>query len=213
MFSFVWMDIHFEGVVQKDDDNGGRLVARLVQTRDDELFTILFFGLAVAFGGIGELLGVSDAIGAFLIGLVLGSTHLRARIEQFTRPLRDVFAAFFFLAFGLALNPSTFGEVVWPVVAAIVVTLVVNTAGGQLIVDLMGGVPYVGASFLGLAIVPDVIASLITVMAGAVVLLGATLVPTDLLFIAYDEMPRSQRLFAVPKSLLENLKKTVESGS
>ncbi len=115
---------------------GGRLVARLVQTRDDELFTILFFGLAVAFGGIGELLGVSDAIGAFLIGLVLGSTHLRARIEQFTRPLRDVFAAFFFLAFGLALNPSTFGEVVWPVVAAIVVTLVVNTAGGQLIARL-----------------------------------------------------------------------------
>ncbi|WP_294180895.1 cation:proton antiporter [uncultured Schumannella sp.] len=117
---------------------GGRLVGRLVQTRDDELFTILFFGLAVAFGGIGELLGVSDAIGAFLIGLVLGSTHLRARIEQFTRPLRDVFAAFFFLAFGLALDPSTFGEVVWPVVAAIVVTLVINTAGGQLIARLNG---------------------------------------------------------------------------
>ncbi|MFZ2963734.1 MAG: cation:proton antiporter, partial [Rhodoglobus sp.] len=42
---------------------GGRFVSRLVQTKDDELFTILFFGLAVAFGGIGELLGVSDAIG------------------------------------------------------------------------------------------------------------------------------------------------------
>lgn len=112
---------------------GGKLVSRAVRTRDDELFTILFFGLAVAFGGIGELLGVSDAIGAFLIGLVLGATRFRTRIEQFALPLRDVFGAFFFLNFGLALDPSTFGEVLIPVAVAIVVTLVVNTLGGQLI--------------------------------------------------------------------------------
>ena len=81
---------------------GGKVVSRLIQTKDDELFTILFFGLAVAFGGIGEILGVSDAIGAFLIGLVLGATRYRDRIEQLALPLRDVFAAFFFLNFGLA---------------------------------------------------------------------------------------------------------------
>ena len=112
---------------------GGRVVSRLVGARDDELFTILFFGLAVAFGGIGELLGVSDAIGAFLIGLVLGATRFKARIEQFSLPLRDVFGAFFFLNFGLALDPSTFGTVLIPVIVAIVMTLVLNTAGGQLI--------------------------------------------------------------------------------
>jgi len=112
---------------------GGRIVSRLIGTRDDELFTILFFGLAVAFGGIGELLGVSDAIGAFLIGLVLGATRFRGRIEQLALPLRDVFAAFFFLEFGLALDPSQFGSVLVPVILAVVLTLVLNTAGGQLI--------------------------------------------------------------------------------
>jgi CPA2 family monovalent cation:H+ antiporter-2 len=112
---------------------GGRIVSRLMATKDDELFTILFFGLAVAFGGIGELLGVSDAIGAFLIGLVLGATRFRSRIEQFALPLRDVFGAFFFLNFGLALDISTFGEVVVPVSVAVVLTLVINTLGGQLI--------------------------------------------------------------------------------
>ena len=112
---------------------GGRVVSRLINTKDDELFTILFFGLAVAFGGIGELLGVSDAIGAFLIGLVLGASRYRARIEQLALPLRDVFAAFFFVNFGLALDVSTFGSVLWPVIAAVVITLVVNTLGGQLI--------------------------------------------------------------------------------
>lgn len=112
---------------------GGKVVSRLVQTKDDELFTILFFGLAVAFGGIGELLGVSDAIGAFLIGLVLGATRFRGRIEQFTLPLRDVFGAFFFLNFGLALDVSTFGDVLVPVGVAVALTLIVNTLGGQLI--------------------------------------------------------------------------------
>jgi CPA2 family monovalent cation:H+ antiporter-2 len=112
---------------------GGRFVSRLVATRDDELFTILFFGLAVGFGGIGEMLGVSDAIGAFLIGLVLGATRFRTRIEEIALPLRDVFGAFFFLNFGLALNVATFGEVLIPVAVGVVMTLVVNTAGGQLI--------------------------------------------------------------------------------
>jgi len=112
---------------------GGKVVSRLIQTKDDELFTILFFGLAVAFGGIGELLGVSDAIGAFLIGLVLGATRFRGRVEQLALPMRDVFGAFFFLNFGLTLNPSTFGSVLWPVTVAVVMTLVVNTLGGQLI--------------------------------------------------------------------------------
>ncbi|MFC5502838.1 cation:proton antiporter [Lysinimonas soli] len=129
---------------------GGRLVSRLVGTRDDELFTILFFGLAVAFGGIGEMLGVSDAIGAFLIGLVLGATRFKARIEQFSLPLRDVFGAFFFLNFGLALNPSTFGSVLVPVVVAVVLTLVLNTAGGQLIAWLSKLTPAEGINVSGM---------------------------------------------------------------
>jgi CPA2 family monovalent cation:H+ antiporter-2 len=123
---------------------GGRFISRLIGTRDDELFTIAFFGLALAFGGLGELLGVSDAIGAFLIGLVLGATRYKARIEALTMPLRDVFGAFFFLNFGLALDPSTFGDVVVPVAVAVVMTLVVNTAGGQLIARLNGLTPAQG---------------------------------------------------------------------
>ncbi|MEO7122147.1 MAG: cation:proton antiporter [Lacisediminihabitans sp.] len=112
---------------------GGKVVSRLIQTKDDELFTILFFGLAVAFGGIGEILGVSDAIGAFLIGLVLGATRYRGRVAQLALPMRDIFGAFFFLNFGLTLDPSTFGSVLWPVAGAVVMTLVINTLGGQLI--------------------------------------------------------------------------------
>lgn len=123
---------------------GGRFVSRLFRTKDDELFTILFFGLAVAFGGIGELLGVTDAIGAFLIGLVLGATRFRNKIEQIAIPLRDVFGAFFFLNFGLALDATKFGSVLVPVLLAVLMTVVLNVVAGQFVAWLNGLGPQAG---------------------------------------------------------------------
>ncbi|GAB3616284.1 cation:proton antiporter [Okibacterium endophyticum] len=123
---------------------GGRLVSRLFRTKDDELFTILFFGLAVLFGGIGELIGVTDAIGAFLIGLLLGATSYRNKIEQVAIPLRDVFGAFFFVNFGLALDVGAFGQVLVPVLVAVVMTLVLNVAAGQFVAWLNGLGPQAG---------------------------------------------------------------------
>jgi CPA2 family monovalent cation:H+ antiporter-2 len=117
---------------------GGAFVGRLFRTKDDELFTILFFGLAVLFGGLGEVLGVSDAIGAFLIGLVLGATRYSTKIEHVAVPLRDVFGAFFFLNFGLGLDPTEFPLVIWPVIVAVVLTLVLNVVAGQFMARLYG---------------------------------------------------------------------------
>ena len=117
---------------------GGRFVSRLFRTKDDELFTILFFGFAVLFAGIGEVLGVTDAIGAFLIGLVLGATRFRNKIEHIAIPLRDVFAAFFFLNFGLALDPARFPEVLVPVLLAVLLTVVLNIAAGQFVAWVNG---------------------------------------------------------------------------
>ena len=112
---------------------GGRVVSRVMRTKDDELFTILFFGLVVLFAGIGEIIGVTDAIGAFLIGVVLGASSYRARIERVAVPLRDIFAAFFFLNFGLALDVAQFGSVIGVVLIAIVMTFVLSLLSGALL--------------------------------------------------------------------------------
>jgi CPA2 family monovalent cation:H+ antiporter-2 len=112
---------------------GGAVVSKLMRTRDDELFTVLFFGLAVLFAGLGEILGVTDAIGAFLIGLIIGATRYRNRVEQFALPMRDVFGAFFFLNFGLGLNPSLFPSVLGPVAIAVGITITLNVIAGQFV--------------------------------------------------------------------------------
>jgi CPA2 family monovalent cation:H+ antiporter-2 len=127
---------------------GARVVSRLMRTKDDELFTILFFGLAVLFAGVGEIIGVTDAIGAFLVGVVLGASTYRGRIERVAVPLRDIFAAFFFLNFGLALNAGEFGSVGVIVLIAVVMTFALNLLSGILLalINKMGVVGGINAA-------------------------------------------------------------------
>jgi monovalent cation:H+ antiporter-2, CPA2 family len=102
----------------------------LISSGDDELFTVCFIGLAVLAAGLAEELGVSEAIGAFMIGVVLAATPSADRIKRLVLPLRDAFAAVFFFAFGLSINVSDLTSVAGPIGAAVVLTVVFNAAAG-----------------------------------------------------------------------------------
>ncbi|MGW6460128.1 cation:proton antiporter [Streptomyces sp. NPDC055078] len=109
---------------------GTRAVGRLISTRDDELLVISFLGAAVFMAGVSEWFGVADAIGAFMVGLMLGSTTSGERILKLVHPLRDAFGAIFFFAFGLSIDPGDLPTVLWPVLAAVAVTLAMNVFAG-----------------------------------------------------------------------------------
>ena len=132
---------------------GARLVGALIGSEEDELLTVLFVGLAVFVAGVSVNLGVSDAIGALMIGLVVSRTYLRERIERLILPLRDAFAAIFFFVFGLSIDISTFGGVVVPVLAAAALTLFLNLTAGVVTGRLLGfnqrAAANIGLSLLG----------------------------------------------------------------
>ncbi|MEU6115386.1 cation:proton antiporter [Streptomyces sp. NPDC047117] len=109
---------------------GTKLVGRLIATRDNELLVISFLGAAVLVAGISEVFGVADAIGAFMVGLMLGSTSSGERIRELVHPLRDAFGAIFFFAFGLSIDPGDMPTVLWPVLIAVAVTLLMNVLAG-----------------------------------------------------------------------------------
>ncbi|MEU3975083.1 cation:proton antiporter [Streptomyces bacillaris] len=109
---------------------GTKIIGKLMNTKDDELLVISFLGAAVFVAGISEMFGVADAIGAFMVGLMLGSTASGERILKLVHPLRDAFGAIFFFAFGLSIDPGDLPSVFWPVVAAVVLTLAMNVAAG-----------------------------------------------------------------------------------
>ncbi|MDT0305844.1 cation:proton antiporter [Streptomyces sp. DSM 44917] len=117
---------------------GARAVAALIGSREDELLAVLTVGLTVAVAGVSQDVGVSDAIGALMIGLVISRTEVRERVQRLVTPLRDVFAAVFFVAFGLTIDVSALGPVAVPVAAAVCVTLVANVGAGLITARLFG---------------------------------------------------------------------------
>ena len=109
---------------------GARAVGWLIGSDVDELLTLLFVGAVLAVAGVAEQLGVSDAIGGLLFGLVVSRTASAERVERLVRPLRDAFAALFFVYFGLTVDFEDLGAVLLPALAAAATTLVMNLVAG-----------------------------------------------------------------------------------
>lgn len=132
---------------------GARVIGRLVDSREDELLAIVVVGLVVLVSGLSAEVGVSDAIGALMIGLVIARTSVRERVERLVLPLRDVFAAVFFVAFGLSIDVAALGDVAVPVLLAVLTTIVVNLGAGVVTGRLFGfnqrGAANVGLTVLG----------------------------------------------------------------
>lgn len=117
---------------------GARAVGALLDARDEELVSILVIGLAVLAAGVSEELGVSDAIGALMIGLVVSRTALRERVERLVLPVRDAFAAIFFVVFGASIELGALDTVLLPVIAAVALSVLTNTLGGVAMARLNG---------------------------------------------------------------------------
>ncbi|WP_430780067.1 cation:proton antiporter [Actinoplanes sp. G11-F43] len=132
---------------------GARWIGKIIDSREDELLAILMVGLTVLVAGISAEVGVSDAIGALMIGLVIARTSVKERVERLVLPLRDVFAAVFFVAFGMSIDVGAIGAVVVPVLIAVGITVLTNVSAGLITARLFGlnqrGAANVGLTVLG----------------------------------------------------------------
>lgn len=80
---------------------------------DTATVLLTVFGSALLASGVATYFGFSGAVAAFLVGLLLtGDVAIVARIRL--APLRDLFAAIFFLFFGLSTDPADLPEVLVP---------------------------------------------------------------------------------------------------
>ncbi|HLM28289.1 MAG TPA: cation:proton antiporter [Acidimicrobiales bacterium] len=94
---------------------GDRLSALLAPATDEALL-LAVFGLTLLVGGLAQEVQVSAAIGAFLVGLAL-SGPVQARASAVIGPLRDLFAATFFLFFSFSVDPADLLDVLAPAAA------------------------------------------------------------------------------------------------
>ncbi|MCO4250186.1 cation:proton antiporter [Pseudarthrobacter raffinosi] len=96
----------------------GHRVSKAVHSENSEVFLLNLLGAALLVAGVASALQVSAAVGAFMLGIAIsGATaHSATRILE---PLRDLFAAIFFVAFGLNTDPSTIPPVLgWALILA-----------------------------------------------------------------------------------------------
>ena len=107
----------------------GGVVNRLVFSPDDEVLLLRVFGLALIVAGVAERLQVSSAVGAFLVGIAL-SGEVAAGARALMGPLRDLFAAVFFVFFGLETDPALIPPVLVPALVLALVTAATKAATG-----------------------------------------------------------------------------------
>jgi CPA2 family monovalent cation:H+ antiporter-2 len=98
----------------------GHHVSKAVHSENSEVFLLKVLGAALLVAGVASVMQVSAAVGAFLLGIAISgvTSHSATRILT---PLRDLFAAIFFVAFGLNTDPASIPPVLgWALVLALI---------------------------------------------------------------------------------------------
>jgi monovalent cation:H+ antiporter-2, CPA2 family len=107
----------------------GRLISKAVSSDNPEMLLLVVLGLTLLVAGVAQELQVSAAVGAFLVGIALSGEVAHTARRLFT-PLRDLFAAVFFVFFGLSTDPTEIPPVLLPALLLAVVTAFTKIATG-----------------------------------------------------------------------------------
>ncbi len=105
----------------------GHLISAALSAKDPEALLLGVLGLTLLVAGIAAKLQVSAAVGAFLVGIAL-SGPVAHHATELLSPLRDLFAAVFFVFFGLVTDPMDM-----PPVLLLALLLAVVTMGTKLL--------------------------------------------------------------------------------
>jgi len=164
-------------------------------SRFDSDEALLITGLALCFGLAlaGQQLGLSAAAGAFLIGAVLGDSSHSGEMARVMSPVRDMFAAIFFVSIGMLMDVSLLADHWIPslVVAGVFIggKIVADTAGtllagygGRTAVSVGFGMPQAGEFSLAIVktgsdfgVVGPFLYPVMTVVTGVTALIYPTL--------------------------------------
>ena len=119
----------------------GRLISSLFSTKDSESLLLGVLGLTMLIAGLAAQVQVSSAVGAFLVGIALSGQVAHSAVQVLT-PLRDLFAAIFFVFFGLSTDPVDIPPVLLPAAILAVIGIATKTLTGYLAARSAGiGIP------------------------------------------------------------------------
>ncbi|HUW02574.1 MAG TPA: cation:proton antiporter [Acidimicrobiales bacterium] len=118
----------------------GRRFSDTLLGGSDESLLLAVFGVTLLVAGVAQQFEVSGAIGAFLVGLAL-SGKAEARAMTLISPLRDLFAAIFFLFFSFQVDPADLVGVLGAAIGLALVTTLTKIVTGWVAAKRVGAGP------------------------------------------------------------------------
>jgi len=114
------------------------LFERVEGLRNREVFVLMVAVVALGLAYSASFFGLSLALGAFVVGVVVSESDLSHQILADVLPLRDIFAGLFFVSVGMLVDPM-FVLRNWPLLLlAIVLMMLVKGSISALIAWLLG---------------------------------------------------------------------------
>src|SRR5262245_51704088 len=102
-----------------------RLFRAIVRLDRAETTVVASVGLAFGFALLALAFGYSVALGAFMAGALIAESGVEKTIEHLVQPVRDIFAAIFFVSVGMLIDPAQIAAH-WPVVLVFLIVVIVG---------------------------------------------------------------------------------------
>jgi len=142
-----------------------KFINKIINIEHTELFVILILSIIVISAGAASYVGLSEAIGAFLAGLLLSETKQRHRISEAIKPFQQFSTAIFFVAFGMSIDYKHIGGMIPVGIFIFIISSFSKVCGGYFIGGKYALSKRAGLR-LGLSLIPRGEFSII--MAGAI---------------------------------------------
>ncbi|MEP7187470.1 MAG: cation:proton antiporter [Rhodanobacter sp.] len=118
-----------------------RLVDYVAGFGRDETLLVSVLGICFGASLLAAWMGYSVALGAFLAGAVVAESRSVGRVMHLVEPLRDMFAALFFVAIGLKIDPGMLLQYALPALLVAATVIVGKTLACSLGILLVGHEP------------------------------------------------------------------------
>ncbi|WP_182873439.1 cation:proton antiporter [Microbispora sp. H10670] len=168
----------------------GRYIEAFVASPNSEVLVLKVVGLALLVAGLAQQLQVSAAVGAFLVGIAL-SGELAEDAHALLAPLRDLFAAVFFVFFGLQTDPTKILPAAGLAAGLALVTMITKLMTG-IYAARRAGIARAGRVRAGIALIPrgefNIVIAGLAVAAGAHPDLGALAAAYVLILAAFGPL-------------------------
>ncbi len=148
-----------------------RVVRFVVGLRRSEITLVVSIGLCFTISHLVQAIGYSVALGAFLAGALVAESGEEKVVERLVEPVRDMFAAVFFVSVGMMIDPGVI-QLHWGAVAGFTLLVILGPIAGISLTAFLTGAGTRTAVQLGMSLAQIGEFSFIIAAAGLAV--GAT---------------------------------------